>query len=78
MQLSYDVNADVLYISIGEPRAAISEMIAEDVILRRDVETNEVIGLTLLSMARFSAADNSHEIPVELTLRLPEHATENQ
>ena len=46
----YDGEADVLYLSFGEPRAAVGVDIGEGVILRYDEEKGEVVGLTILGL----------------------------
>jgi len=46
----YDEEADVLYISIGEPRKALGVDIGEGAIVRYVEETGEVIGLTLIGV----------------------------
>ena len=51
MSLSYDVDSDVLYLSIGAPRVAISREIGNDVLLRVDPHSGEIIGLTVLNLA---------------------------
>jgi uncharacterized protein YuzE len=48
----YDDEADVLYISIGEPRPAEGIDIGEGTIIRIDPKTKEVVGLTLLSLSK--------------------------
>lgn len=48
----YDAEADVLYISIGEPRSAEGVDIGEGVIVRIDPENKEVIGLTVLGISK--------------------------
>ena len=51
VSVSYDVEADVLYISFGKPGMATdSEITEEDVIIR--YEHDEVIGLTVLHASR--------------------------
>ena len=45
----YDEEADVLYISVGEPRSAVGIDIGEGVVVRYDEKNKEVIGLTILS-----------------------------
>ena len=44
----YDEHADVLYLSHGEPKAAISDEIDEGILLRRDPRTQAVVGLTII------------------------------
>ncbi len=51
MQMSYDREADVLYVSLGAPRRDISREIGDDILLRLDPETNEVVGLTVLNLS---------------------------
>ena len=46
----YDAEADVLYLSIGEPQPALGVDIGEGVILRYDEAHNEVVGLTLIGL----------------------------
>ena len=46
----YDKEADVLYISIGEPRKALGIDIGEGAIVRYVEETGEVVGLTLIGV----------------------------
>jgi len=46
----YNGEADVLYLSFGEPRAAVGVDIGEGVVLRYDEEKGEVVGLTILGL----------------------------
>jgi len=46
----YDEEADVLYLSIGEPRMAVGMDIGEGVVLRLDEAHKEVVGLTLIGL----------------------------
>ncbi len=46
----YDEEADVLYISIGKPQAALGIDIGEGVIVRYDEGQKEVVGLTLIGL----------------------------
>lgn len=46
----YDEEADVLYLSVGEPTAALGVDIGEGVILRYDEARKEVVGLTLIGL----------------------------
>lgn len=51
MQLAYDQEADVLYLSVGEPRLAVSQEIGDDVLLRIDPDSGAVVGLTVLNLS---------------------------
>lgn len=69
-QLFYDSEGDVLYLSIGEPRPAVSQELGEDVLLRVDAETGEIVGLTVLNLSsRFGSAQLPQTLPVEIDLR---------
>jgi uncharacterized protein YuzE len=46
----YDEEADVLYLSIGEPRPAVGVDIGEGVVVRYDEGNREVVGLTILGL----------------------------
>jgi uncharacterized protein YuzE len=46
----YDGEADVLYLSLGEPTPAVGVDIGDGVILRYDEERQEVVGLTLIGL----------------------------
>jgi uncharacterized protein YuzE len=46
----YDEDADVLYLSVGEPRPAVGMDIGEGVIVRYDEGRREVVGLTLIGL----------------------------
>ena len=45
---SYDQESDVLYVSIGKPRAGISEELRNGMVMRYDIETNKLIGFTIV------------------------------
>jgi len=65
MQLAYDREADVLYLSIGEPRPAVSREVGDDVLLRIDPQTGEVVGLTVLNLSTRSI---SEMLPITMDL----------
>lgn len=48
----YDAEADVLYISIGEPRIAEGIDIGEGIIVRVSPQNNEVVGLTIIGLSK--------------------------
>lgn len=66
MQLAYDHEADVLYITIGSPRRAISREIGDDVLLRLDPDTQAIVGLTVLNL---STRGNLDALPLHIDLR---------
>ncbi len=50
MQWDYDEEADVLYLSIGEPRPAVGIDIGEGMVLRFDEAARNVVGLTIVGL----------------------------
>jgi uncharacterized protein YuzE len=66
MQLAYDTEADVLYLSIGEPRRAVSREIGDDVLLRLDPDNGSIIGLTILNL---STRGNLNDLPIKVALQ---------
>ncbi|MBS4027161.1 MAG: DUF2283 domain-containing protein [Ignavibacteriales bacterium] len=52
MNFYYDKQGDILDISVGEPQEAISEEMGDDIILRRDIKTNGVVGFTILNFEK--------------------------
>jgi uncharacterized protein YuzE len=68
-QLFYDTEADVLYLSIGAPRPAVSQEVGNDVLLRVDTQTGEVVGLTVMNLSsRFASVQSPQSLPVEMDL----------
>lgn len=47
---SFDEEADVLYISFGDPRPAIGDYI-DGVLIRYDENTGEIVGVTIIGVA---------------------------
>lgn len=43
----YDKDGDVLDISVGKPKKAISEEISEDFFVRRDMKTKKIVGFMI-------------------------------
>lgn len=66
MQLSYDQATDVLYLSVGQPRRAISREVGDDVLLRIDPDTGAVVGLTILNLSTHPQLD---DLPIQVQLR---------
>lgn len=50
--IDYDEDADVLYVSIGKPRKAVSREIEDGILVRCDINTDEVVGVTILHYLR--------------------------
>lgn len=46
----YDEEADVLYLSVGEPRPALGVDVGDGVVVRYDAERKEVSGITVIGL----------------------------
>lgn len=67
LRLSYDRDADVLYISFGPPEEAISEETGDGMLIRRNHVTNDAVGVTILDFEkRFESEKASALLPVIL------------
>ena len=48
LTFKYDEHADVLYISVGQPKPAVSEELEDGVVVRLDPRTKKIVGLTII------------------------------
>ena len=48
LNMAYDNQADVLYISLGNPRKAITTEMGEGNLIRKNPKTKEIIGITII------------------------------
>mgnify|MGYP001248221020 CR=1 FL=1 len=48
LDVTYDDEADVLYVSIDAPRPAFTENLGEGLLLRRDPVSDESVGVTIM------------------------------
>ncbi len=55
LNFDFDREADVLYVSLGRPRRAISREVGDDVLVRFDLKTNRVVGFTILNFGKWFA-----------------------
>lgn len=51
LRVSYDKDADVLYISKGNSQETIGEMLDNGIIIRRDLKNKRIIGITIVDSA---------------------------
>ncbi len=71
LRLSFDKEGDVLDISLGEPKGAISKEIGDDILIRLDPETDEILGFTILNFEkRFEHIGMSKIVPITANFRL--------
>jgi uncharacterized protein YuzE len=70
LRVSYDTKGDVVYLSFGEPRAAIGVEAQNGVVVRFDEETGDIVGATIIDFSkRFkNEPDNIVTIPTKESL----------
>jgi len=52
LKMFFDKEGDVLDITIGDPREAISKEVGDDILIRVDPKTSEVLGITILNFEK--------------------------
>ena len=62
--VSYDSEADVAYLSFGEPKASVTEELDDYVLIRRDPKTREVRGVTITNFSQYFRAKKEMKIEV--------------
>ena len=70
LSFSYDKDADVLYVAVGHPKAAVGELLDNGVILRRDPKTDQVVGFTIVDFAHHFASPRAQPIVTPITAEL--------
>ena len=65
MTISYNKDADVLYITEGKPKEAIGEMMEDGLIVRRDSKTKEIVGFTSVDFTEHFSNDKPQSIPLK-------------
>ncbi len=53
LRFSYDKDGDILEISLGKPRAAISREVGDDVFIRFDPKTKKIVGFSILNFTKY-------------------------
>ena len=68
LKFFFDKQGDSLDITIGEPEKAISREIGNDIVMRVEPETGEVVGFTILNFEkRFEHLNKSETLPITAT-----------
>ena len=65
LTVSYDKQADVLYITEGKPHESIGEMMDDGVIVRRDPKTKKVIGFTIVDFTQHFNSAKPQRLPLK-------------
>lgn len=68
LNIFYDEDADILYISFGKPRPAISHEIEDGILLRIAPRTKKVVGLTILYFSERKREKAKPEIKVSIPI----------
>jgi len=71
IKYKYDERSDVLYASIGNPRPGISEEPFDGILIRRDANTGEVIGFTIINYSRQKRDGFIRKIPYFEDVEIP-------
>jgi uncharacterized protein YuzE len=67
----FDVEGDMLDITIGKPRKAIAKELKNDIAIRVDPESGEIVGIVILNfMKRFRLKKKPEkiELPLKITI----------
>jgi len=65
----YDKDSDLMDISLGKPKVAISEELNDDIIVRIDPNSREIVGFTIINFVNvFLKRFITKEKPIELRL----------
>ena len=68
LKFFFDKEGDVLDIALGDPTNAISKELDNDIIMRLDPDTDEIIGFTILNFEkRFEHLNSSETLPIAAT-----------
>ena len=70
LTVSYDKDADVLYITEGAPRQTIGETMDDGVIVRRDLKTKEVIGFTIVDFMEHFTNSKPQRLPLRASFSI--------
>ncbi len=68
LRFFFDKKGDVLDMVIGKPREAVSKEIGNDIVVRIDPKTKEILGFTILNFEkRFEHVDRTETLPITAT-----------
>ena len=73
LRFSFDKEADVLDISIGMPKKAVSREIEDDFFVRIDPKTEKVVGFSILNFEKwFKSSEDKKLVPIKADFLLME------
>jgi uncharacterized protein YuzE len=77
LKFFFDKQGDVLDITIGEPKKALSKELGNDIIMRINPKTKEIVGFTILNFEkRFEHLNKSETLPITATFAQIDKAIE--
>ena len=62
--VSYDKDADVFYLSFGEPKPSVTEELDDYVLVRRDPKTHDVTGITITNLSDYFAKKREMKLEI--------------
>ncbi len=62
--VSYDRDADVAYLSFGEPRPSVTEELNDYVLVRRDPETGDIRGVTITNFSQYFSSRKEMKVEI--------------
>jgi hypothetical protein len=69
IRMTYDEQGDILDVSLGEPEEAISREVDDDFFLRIKLDTEEVVGFSIINFRKwFKDAKDIKILPVKAEL----------
>lgn len=71
MRLAYDKEADILDISLGKPKEAVSREIEDDFFVRIDPKTKKIVGFSVINFEKwFKGLDGYRLVPMSAEFSL--------
>jgi uncharacterized protein YuzE len=68
LRMFFDKEGDIFDISLGNPRVAISREVGDDLLIRVDPKTNEVLGITILNFEKRFERTKKEIFPITVAL----------
>ena len=70
--MAYDKEGDILDLALGEPAEAISKEIEDDLFIRIDPKTNEIVGISILNFEKwFKDIKDFRTLPILGSFKIP-------
>jgi len=73
IEFNYDIEADVLYASLGKPRKGYAIYDENGIVIRADINSDEIIGFTIVNYKKRLKRGLIRNIPNFEWVRLPQY-----